>query len=113
MRKAMFFTILLVSAGLFTSCKAQNVKVTKAAKKAFAKTYPQVSNPTWEAENGNFEGNWEVNGTDHSALFTPQGEFVGSETDMDPNQLPSAVHSYLDKIGTDEIEEASLNKDAE
>ncbi len=112
MRKGMFFTVLLIATGLFTACNAQKVTPTKTTQKAFTKAYPQVKNPTWEKENGNFEGNWDVSGKDHSALFTPQGKFVGSETEIEPSKLPLRAQKYIAKIG-DEIDEASLNKDAQ
>lgn len=115
MKKLLFVAVFAGIAGMGFQCSAQKVsssKVPAAAKAAFAKTYPMVNHIKWETENGDFEGNWKVKGKDHSALFTPDGQFAGSETDINPSQLPQAARSYVAKYGKDNIKEASLNKDA-
>jgi filamentous hemagglutinin family protein len=81
----------------FQSCKGQTVNVPEAAKTAIQKAYPQVKHFTWEKENGNYEGNWNVNGKDHLALFTPNGQFVGSETEINLLELPAAAREYIAK----------------
>lgn len=96
----------------FQSCMGQKVNVPANVKTAIHKTYPQVKHFTWEKENGNFEGNWKVKGKDHSALFTPDGHFVGSETEINPSKLPATAKEYVEKLGESKIKEASLNKDA-
>lgn len=101
-----------IAALSFQSCKGQEVKVPQAAKTAIQKAYPQVKQFTWEKEDGNYEGNWKVNGKDRSALFTADGQFVGSETEINPSDLPSAAREYVAKSKKSKIKEASLNKDA-
>lgn len=96
----------------FQSCRGQEVNVPTKVKTAIKKAYPQVKHFTWEKENGNFEGNWKVSGKDHSALFTPNGKFVGSETEINPSKLPAAAKEYAAKLNQGKIQEASLNKDA-
>lgn len=77
------------------------------------KMYPQVKNPKWEREGGNFEGNWKAHGMDHSADFTPQGAFAGSETDIPVAKLPAKVKAYVAHHYHARITEASVNKDAQ
>src|SRR5699024_6187572 len=97
---------------IFQSCQGQKMNVPAKVKTAIHKTYPQIEHFTWEKENGNFEGNWKVKGKDHSALFTPNGKFVGSETEIKPSKLPATAKEYAAKLDEGKIKEASLNKDA-
>lgn len=112
MKKLLFLAVIAGFAFQANAQKISSSKVPAAAKTAFKKAYPQVSHITWEMENGNFEGNWKVKGKDHSALFTPNGQFAGSETEISASQLPTAVRDYVSKQGKGKIKEASLNKDA-
>ncbi|MGF7230524.1 hypothetical protein [Arachidicoccus sp.] len=88
------------------------VHVPQMAKEAFMKAYPHVAHPKWETEKGNFEGNWKQNGYDHSAMFSPTGKFVGSETDINPKGLPAMAKDYMTKNVHANVKEVSLNKDA-
>lgn len=114
MKNGKLFTAALVGIVIlsFQSCKGQEVNVPQAAKAAIEKANPQVQRFTWEKENGNYEGNWTINGKDHSALFTPDGQFVGSETEISASELPAAAREYIAKSKKGKIKEASLNKDA-
>lgn len=101
--------------GLAFQAHAQKIaasKVPAASKAAFAKAYPHVKAAFWEKEHGNYEGNWKEGGYDHSAMFTPEGQFAGSETDINPARLPKAAQEYVAKNLHAKIREASLNKDA-
>lgn len=114
MKKGKMFIVALFGIATlgFQSCKGQEINVPANVKTAIKKAYPQVRQFTWEKENGNFEGNWKVKGKDHSALFTPQAKFVGSETEINPSKLPAAAKGYVAKLDEGKIKEASLNKDA-
>lgn len=104
---------LAIAAISLTSLGAcAQVPVPQKAKEAFRKAYPQVIHPKWETEKGDFEGNWKQDGYDHSAMFSPSGKFVGSETDINPKDLPQMAKDYLAKNVPINIKEASLNKDA-
>lgn len=101
--------------GIAFQANAQKIPasaVPAASKAAFAKAYPHVKAAFWEKENGNYEGNWKEGGYDHSAMFTPEGQFAGSETDINPARLPKAAKEYVSKNLHAKIKEASLNKDA-
>ncbi len=108
--------LMVAVAGFAFQANAQKIsssKVPAAAREAFAKANPAVQHPVWEKENGNFEGNWKEGGMDHSAMFTPEGQFAGSETDISPMKLPRAAREYVTKNLHAAIKEASINKDAQ
>lgn len=112
MKKLLFVVVI---AGLSFHANAQKISISKVpdeVKIAFAKTYPNVKQAVWEKENGNFEGNWKVERYGHSAMFTLNGKFAGSETDIDPAKLPMAAREYVKKHAHSKIKEASLNEDA-
>jgi hypothetical protein len=92
--------------------KVSSSKVPEAAKSAFMEAHPTVSHIVWETENGNFEGNWKAGGFDHSAMYTPQGKFAGSETDINPDKLPATARQYVKTHLHTRIKEASLDVDA-
>lgn len=108
--------LLAIAAGCFAfEASAQTItssKVPSAAKAAFMKAHPMVKHISWETENGNFEGNWKAGGFDHSAMYTPEGKFAGSETDINPSKLPLGIREYMLKRYHTRVKEASLNEDA-
>lgn len=108
--------LLSVAAAAFVfEANAQSIasaRVPEASKAAFIKDHPTVKHILWEKENGNFEGNWRAGGFDHSAMYTPDGKFAGSETDIDPSRLPLKVREYVMKHYHIRVKEASLNEDA-
>ncbi|MGH2645604.1 MAG: hypothetical protein ACRDE2_16760 [Chitinophagaceae bacterium] len=108
--------LLAIAAGCFAFvANAQTIasaRVPAASKAAFAKAHPNVKHIAWETENGNFEGNWKAGGLDHSAMYTPDGKFAGSETDINPAKLPLKVREYMVKHYHVRVKEASVNEDA-
>lgn len=108
--KIMKMAIVAIVSVSFLACG--QIDVPQKAKEAFAKSYPQVKNPTWESENGNYESNWKQDGTDHSVLYSPAGRFIGSEMDIDPKNLPEKAKNYISKNLHAKPKEVSLNKDA-
>jgi len=87
-------------------------RVPPAAARAFHQRYPQIHHVVWEKEGKNFEANWKENHFDHSAVFTPDGHFVSSETDIPIGNLPEAARQYA-RTHHLTIREASVNADAQ
>ncbi|TDN36177.1 hypothetical protein E4631_07890 [Hymenobacter sp. UV11] len=77
---------------------AQTLKpaqVPAAAKATFKAKFPAVKTNTWEREGDKFEAGFKLNGKMMSAVFTPAGELLETETDMLPGQLPAPVRATL------------------
>ncbi len=72
----------------------------------FNSFFPSVTQVDWEMEDGNYEANFQENKNEKSVLFSPQGELISSETEVNTHSLPEAMNAYLDeklkgkKIGT-------------
>ncbi|QKG56421.1 hypothetical protein GKZ68_07110 [Hymenobacter sp. BRD128] len=77
---------------------AQTLKPTQvpaAAKATFKAKFPTVTSNTWEKEGDKFEAGFKQAGKTMSAVLTPAGELLETETDMSPRQLPAAVRTTL------------------
>lgn len=70
-------------------------QVPAAAKATFKAKFPTVKTKTWEKEGDKFEAGFKQNGVTMSAVITPAGELVETETDTTPAQLPAAVRAKL------------------
>ena len=96
MTKTLFLAAVAVL--LTAAAHAQKLKpaaVPAAAVAAFKAKFPTVKTNTWEKEDGKFEAGFRMNGTTMSAVITPAGELLETETDIAPAQLPAAVRASL------------------
>ncbi|QKG58608.1 hypothetical protein GKZ68_19420 [Hymenobacter sp. BRD128] len=78
--------------------QAQTLKPTQvpaAAKATFKAKFPTVTTNTWEKEGDKFEAGFKLSGKTMSAVITPTGELLETETDMTPSQLPTPVRTKL------------------
>ena len=89
------FIVLLVAIALSSSASCQ-LKVTEAAKKAFATMFPNATNLKWEKESADeYEGNFKLNGINVSANFKHDGTWVETETTIKTTELPAAVTNSI------------------
>ena len=70
-------------------------QVPAAAKTTFKAKFPLVKTNSWEKEGDKYEAGFKQNGITMSALITPAGELVETESDMSPAKLPAAVRAKL------------------
>ena len=70
-------------------------QVPAAARATFKAKFPAVKTNSWEKEGDKYEAGFKQNGITMSALITPAGELVETESDMSPAQLPAAVRAKL------------------
>lgn len=84
------------------------VAAPEAVAASFAKDFPSVKKVTWEMENGNYEAEYKVNGTEQSALYDKTGHRSEVETEIKTEALPQAAKDYLKKNYADyKLKEAS------
>ncbi len=70
-------------------------QVPAAVKATFKAKFPLVKTNTWEKEGDKYEAGFKQNGITMSALITPAGELLETESDMSPAKLPAAVRTKL------------------
>ena len=70
-------------------------QVPSAVRATFTAKFPAVKTNTWEKEGSKYEAGFTQGGVTMSALITPAGELVETESDMSPTKLPAAVRAKL------------------
>lgn len=89
---------IIVSASIFAQAEGKPKKETipVLVKAAFAKEFPSQK-ASWEKEAANYEAEFELNGTDASALYDAKGNCKALEIAIKKNELPADVLPYLKK----------------
>ena len=90
--------LLLAAAALALPAAAQTLKpaqVPAAARATFQAKFPAATAHTWEKEGDKYEAGFQLKGKTMSALLTPAGELLETETGLLPAQLPAAVRAQL------------------
>jgi hypothetical protein len=102
----LLFTASLALAAVY----AQNIsssKVPHAVTSAFKTQHPNIKNVSWEMENGGYEANFKMNGTNSSATYDEKGSLLESEADIKVSQLPAGASEYVKGHYKSPIKEAS------
>ncbi|QKG53542.1 hypothetical protein [Hymenobacter sp. BRD67] len=87
---------LIMAAPAFAHAQVlKPAQVPAAAKATFKAKFSTVKSNTWEKEGDKYEAGFKLNGKTMSAVITPGGELVETETDMLPSQLPAPVRARL------------------
>lgn len=63
----------------------------------FNSLFPNVGPVGWEMEGNDFEATFSYEAGEKSVLFTPEGEVISAETDINSNSLPEAMLNYIAK----------------
>ncbi|GAB3638263.1 hypothetical protein GCM10027422_38530 [Hymenobacter arcticus] len=98
MKQALMLTALagaLTSPALTHAQVLQPAQVPAAAKATFRARFPAAKTNTWEKEGDKFEAGFRLNGKAMSAVITPTGELLETETAVLPSQLPAPVRAKL------------------
>ena len=96
MKKSLFsLAALLMLAGGATAQTLKPGQVPAAVVSTFKAKFPTVKTNTWEKEGDKYEAGFKQDGITMSALITPAGELVETESDMSPAKLPAAVRAKL------------------
>ena len=96
MKKVMILAAFALA--LAAPAHAQMLKpaqVPAAVRATFKAKFPLVKTNSWEKEGDKYEAGFKQDGITMSALITPAGELVETESDMSPAKLPAAVRAKL------------------
>jgi hypothetical protein len=94
--------IMLFSVAIATfSCDAQKLKdaeVPALVKDAFVKKFSDVKKVSWSKEGeSEYEAEFMKNGTEYSANFNAQGNWLETETEVKKANVPAAVLATINK----------------
>lgn len=82
--------VMLMVSVTSTTAIAQK-KIPESVKKSFAKKYPGIKEVHWEMEDGNFEGQFKQDGSEYTAVYTVEGDWVETEQKLRPRDLPKDI----------------------
>jgi len=83
---------------LLVTCQPETKGQTpKAVEQAFKSKYPNESDPDWRIDkNGNFESHFKKDGEHYRADFSPNGDWIETESNIKKKELPKAILKVLD-----------------
>jgi len=84
----------------FSAANAQKLaenNVPDLVKSSFKKQFPNVKKVVWEKEKANYEAEFELNETEQSAVFNEKGGLIETEVEIEINQLPANINTYIQK----------------
>src|SRR5690606_3632252 len=91
--------ISILSMGLTcSSLMAQDIpasQVPQAVTNAFTQEYTNPTDVDWEKKKKNFEVEFEIDGVDHKALYTADGELLMTKRDLRENDVRPAITQKL------------------
>jgi hypothetical protein len=113
MKKITTLFVLVFAAQFLMAKKVSENDVPKEVKARFSEMFPNSYVAQWEEEFGNYEAEFKLNKINTSALFSPAGQWLQTETDIKIEVLPMAVFEYISKnIAGKKIAEAAKILDA-
>jgi uncharacterized membrane protein YkoI len=83
--------ILLLTLAVYSFANAQGSKTPEAVTKGFNAKFPGASKPSWEIENGKYEGAFTFNGKRQEASFDKDGNWLDTESGIKISDLPKEV----------------------
>lgn len=96
--KAVFVTALMMLSCQDESKAQNNSDTPEAVKKTFQEKYPGEDDPDWEIDsNGNYESHFKIDGVKYRADFSPNGDWIETETSIDEDDLPKAIKDAIEK----------------
>lgn len=120
-----FFYFFLVSLCILQSCSRSNTtsttvtaESTKSADSTqvpgpvlnrFISLFPTVTKVEWGMEDNDYEATFHESQGEKSVLFTPEGEVISSETEINTNSLPEAMTAYIaEHLNNKKIDKAEM-----
>jgi hypothetical protein len=102
--------IILITTFIITILACQNTvkaQAPDAVKSTFQKMYPGENDPDWHKDDhGNYESNFKVDGVKYRADFSPNGNWIETETSIDVKDLPKAIRDIIKAdYGSEDITE--------
>jgi len=95
MKRIAWFPALLIIAAC-NNKEEQTVDVPAAVKDVFSASHPHATDVTWEAEDGNYEADYKTGEQKHTAVYSPAGKLLETETEIKPTELPVPVQATLE-----------------
>lgn len=104
------FKYIFIVLILFSCQQKANSQVPEEVQSNFEAKYPGENDPDWETDsNGNYEAHFKMKGVKYRADFSPTGQWIETETNIDKDDLPEAIKKVIkNKYGDEDITEVEL-----
>ena len=89
------FVFLACLSLLSISCREERLRVPEKVLTAFHKDYPEIKDLHWEMELGSFEAEFEMDGIDHSVVFSREGNWELTERSIPGSEFPKWILDTL------------------
>lgn len=99
--------VIIALVTLFSCQNTVKGQVPDAVKTAFATKYPGETDPDWEIDaNKNWEAHFKKEGEKYRADFSPNGQWIETESSISKSDLPKAIKTIIkNKFGSEDITE--------
>ncbi|WGD34517.1 PepSY-like domain-containing protein [Olleya sp. YS] len=104
------FQFILIALIVFSCQNTVKSQVPKEVQSNFESKYPGENDPDWETDsNGNYEAHFKKKGVKYRADFSPNGQWIETETNIDKDDLPKAIKQVIkEQYGSEDITEVEL-----
>lgn len=87
---------IIIFAGIsLLGLQAYAQKVPASVQKAFDQKFPNTKGVKWEKEKKSYEAEFMSNGKEVSAEFSPEGQWLQTEREIQINELPAAIQTAI------------------
>lgn len=76
---------------------AYEVNAPEAVKTGFTAKFPKIANVSWEEVNDDYEANYEDRRGKQKALFSTDGTWLSTASQLNPDNVPTTIRDYLKK----------------
>lgn len=111
MKHLKYIIIALVIFSCQNTIKAQ---VPDVVQTAFENKYPGETDPDWEVDaHNNYEAHFKKKGEKYRADFSPNGQWIETESSIKKDELPKAIRTVIkNKFGSEDITEIEFVQSA-
>jgi uncharacterized membrane protein YkoI len=107
-----FILFIFVGAASLSACgqKLKDIEVPASVKASFTKQFPNIKKVTWSRESeAEYEAEFKTKGSEQSANFDSNGNWLETETEIEKADVPSNVIGAVEKeFPGYQVEEAEL-----
>ena len=95
MKKLAVTVVIMLFTTISFAQKMKQKNIPASVLTAFQKIYPTAKEINWDKEGDKYEASFDLNKIEHSVLMDAQGNLIESEVEIDLNQLPKGVLTYV------------------
>ena len=98
---------IIIALVIFSCQNTITAQVPDAVQTAFENKYPGETDPDWHTDsNNNWEAHFKQKGEKYRADFSPNGQWIETESSIKSSELPKAIKTVIkEKYGSEDISE--------